>query len=437
MSVTIGESKVFRGSSLESVLAQVRDALGPDAVVVRQREGFVGGIAGFFAKKCVEVEAMPGWPVADEDTVLALPAREAMSHYGAADDVDDRLPAPANDFMEALLDRAAAFDELFVPTDPVGLLPARESADRPAPDSRREREPDFGQLVERAVAAAEVPAEPLAPALGPTAQSPELAPAVIASGLRDELLDTQAGVRTSLAQSGMSGAAIEAVMERVRGHLHPLAPTASTRGLARLAIRSALQAPVGWEGRRLIAFAGLDGAPLARTVAAIAAAHAEAGARVAVIALGGGRPAARLAAHLGDSEVDVLLARDLRDVEPAIADASSADLVLALSSPISSADDATGVACAAPLVALGPDELHLVVSADTRPDRMHRALALLDGFLTVDYLLPCGAAVTDELGAAVGVALERRLALRWVASTGASVRAHPADPVVLAEAVLP
>lgn len=432
MSVTVGESRVFRGSSLETVLAQVRKALGPDAVVVRQREGVVGGIGGFFARKCIEVEAMPGWPVADEETVLALPARDAMSHYGADDARDDRLPPPANDFMETLLDRAAAFDELFVPTGPVGLVPtAGERAAAP-----REAPLDFEHLIERAgVALAEPETLPVAVAAAPAAAA--TSPAASLAEPRNELLETEAGVRTSLAQAGMSGASIEAVMERVRLHLHPLAPTATARELARLAVRSALTAPHGWEGRRVIGFVGLDDAPVARAVAALAAAHAAAGLRVAVVALGGGRPAARLAAHLVDSEVDVLLARDVRDVGPALADAASADLVLAVSLPVSSADDATGAPCAAPLLAVDPDELHLVVPAASRPERVHRALDLLDAFLPVDCLLPCGAAVADELGAAVGVALERRLALRWVASGGASVRAHPADPVTLAEAVLP
>lgn len=464
MSVATGESRVFRGSSLEAVLAQVREALGEDAVVVRQREGVVGGIGGFFAKKCIEVEAIPGWPVADEETVLALPPREAMSHYGADGDRhrDERLAPPANDFMEALLDRAAAFDELYVQTDPVGLLPvpgAPAPPEEPTPGVR-----DFERLIEQAVAAdaryeleeaareadrgepvafttdapvaaaaAPAPASPPATASAPattSAPAPERDP-------RDEILETEAGVRTTLAATGMSGAAIELVMDRVRMHLHPLAPTATARELARLVVRSALPAPVGWDGRRVIAFAGLDAAPVARAVAAIAVAQAATGMRVAVIALGGGRPAARLAAHLVDSDVDVLLARDLRDVEPALADAASADLVLAVSASVASDDDATGAACAAPLVALDPDEVHLVVPAGARPDRLHRALELLDGYLPVDCLLPCGAAVSDDLGVAVGVALERRLALRWVASVGTSCRVHPADPVVLAEAVLP
>ena len=52
--------KTFRARSLTDALAQVRDELGPDAVVIRRREGLEGGVAGFFQKAVVEIEAQPG-----------------------------------------------------------------------------------------------------------------------------------------------------------------------------------------------------------------------------------------------------------------------------------------------------------------------------------------------------------------------------------------
>jgi hypothetical protein len=451
MSALAGDTKVFRGSSLEDVLARVRDELGPDAVVVRQREGVVGGIGGFFARRCIEVEAVPGWPTGHDDAVLTLPAHEATGLYGALADPDAPLAPPENPFMEALLDRAAAFDELFVPTEPVGLLPSDPvRATAPAEETALAdrdlvREPgalDFERLVEEAVAAAAPalpPASGDAPDVPPAtaAPTPPPLPAAPVRSPHDEFLETEAGVRVSLAQAGMSGAAIESVMERVRRHLHPLAPTASVRELARLALRAQLPAPLGWEGRRVIGFAGLDGAPAARAVAALAAAHAQAGMRVAVVAIGGGRPAARLAAHLVETEVDVLLARDLRDIEPALDDAGAAELVLAVAPSVTAADELSAAAAMVPLLALDPDELHLVLPAAVRAERVRHALDLVDAFLPVDCLLPCGAGLAEELGAAVGIALERRLALRWVATGTGALRAHPADPVTLAAAILP
>ena len=58
-------TKTFRARSLADALAQVRDELGPDAVVVRRREGLEGGVAGFFQKAVVEIEAQPGAPALD------------------------------------------------------------------------------------------------------------------------------------------------------------------------------------------------------------------------------------------------------------------------------------------------------------------------------------------------------------------------------------
>src|SRR3954471_1441061 len=54
--------KTFRGRSLEEVLPQVRTELGPDAIVLRRREGLAGGVGGFFQRSYVEVEARGSLP---------------------------------------------------------------------------------------------------------------------------------------------------------------------------------------------------------------------------------------------------------------------------------------------------------------------------------------------------------------------------------------
>ena len=50
---TITAPKTFRARSLTDALAQVRDELGPDAVVIRRREGLEGGVAGFCQRAVV------------------------------------------------------------------------------------------------------------------------------------------------------------------------------------------------------------------------------------------------------------------------------------------------------------------------------------------------------------------------------------------------
>ncbi len=69
-------------ASLEELLPQIREELGPDAIIMRQREGLMGGIGGFFQKQFVEVEAKPGGPridVYDEPPVGARRASRRCS----------------------------------------------------------------------------------------------------------------------------------------------------------------------------------------------------------------------------------------------------------------------------------------------------------------------------------------------------------------------
>jgi flagellar biosynthesis GTPase FlhF len=64
--------RTYRGRKLEDLIPQIRAELGPDAIILRQREGLMGGVGGFFAQKCVEVDAQaaphaPKIDIYDED----------------------------------------------------------------------------------------------------------------------------------------------------------------------------------------------------------------------------------------------------------------------------------------------------------------------------------------------------------------------------------
>jgi hypothetical protein len=50
----------FRGSTLEELLPRIREQLGPEAIVLRQRDGLMGGIGGFFQQRFVELDARAG-----------------------------------------------------------------------------------------------------------------------------------------------------------------------------------------------------------------------------------------------------------------------------------------------------------------------------------------------------------------------------------------
>src|SRR4051794_25871101 len=79
MSANGGETRTFRGKSLAELLPRIRHELGADAVITRQREGLHGGIAGFFQKPFVELEAHGGARSIDVyDEGLESPAIRAL-----------------------------------------------------------------------------------------------------------------------------------------------------------------------------------------------------------------------------------------------------------------------------------------------------------------------------------------------------------------------
>src|SRR2546430_4698848 len=91
----------FRGRSLAELLPGIRNELGPDAVITRQREGLQGGFAGFFQKQFVEVEAHPGGGrrVDVYDEGLSAPAiRELMAQ---ASPFADELAAASGELATA------------------------------------------------------------------------------------------------------------------------------------------------------------------------------------------------------------------------------------------------------------------------------------------------------------------------------------------------
>src|SRR3984957_19976939 len=69
--------RTYRGRTLEEILPQVREELGPDAIILREREGLVGGVGGFFAQRFIEVEARRGdgqsIDIYDEDDLDGAP----------------------------------------------------------------------------------------------------------------------------------------------------------------------------------------------------------------------------------------------------------------------------------------------------------------------------------------------------------------------------
>ncbi|MCW2921917.1 MAG: GTP-binding signal recognition particle G-domain protein [Thermoleophilia bacterium] len=94
--------KTFQGRSLEEVLPQIREELGPNAVVVGQRTKVQGGVAGFFGTKVIEVTAADEMP-SDEMLVDLEDQFMGNADLDADDDGgDDAAPELAKRFAGAM-----------------------------------------------------------------------------------------------------------------------------------------------------------------------------------------------------------------------------------------------------------------------------------------------------------------------------------------------
>src|SRR4051812_17421962 len=115
------ETKTYRGRSLEEVLPRIRAELGPDALVLKRREGLAGGVGGFFQHPFVEVEARA--PVTD-DTVEVRSDRATAE--GLATPAMQALLASASPFAAKLAEAASQ--------DTIGLYGPQPALPEPEPE---------------------------------------------------------------------------------------------------------------------------------------------------------------------------------------------------------------------------------------------------------------------------------------------------------------
>src|SRR3954447_15844105 len=93
-SVMSTETKTFRGSSLEEVLPKIKADLGPDAEIVRQREGLTGGVGGVFQRSCLAGDARAAEP---PEAAREGVARTSGPRFDAYDD-EPAMPEPLPSF---------------------------------------------------------------------------------------------------------------------------------------------------------------------------------------------------------------------------------------------------------------------------------------------------------------------------------------------------
>lgn len=112
------ETRTYRGGSLEELLPQILAELGPEALITKQREGVVGGVNGFFGKRCVEVDveieaaapAAPAPVAAPAVLTPAVPHRAVVDAYDTGSPIIDAVFAQALPFADHLTAATATVD---------------------------------------------------------------------------------------------------------------------------------------------------------------------------------------------------------------------------------------------------------------------------------------------------------------------------------------
>jgi flagellar biosynthesis GTPase FlhF len=400
-------TKTYRASTLTDALAQVRAELGPDAVVVRRREGLHGGVAGFFQKAVVEIEA----------------------HSGAGIDLrDDDAPAMP-DVAPTLTREAAAAGFAAALATAQGNPDPKPYAD-PAVDAipmARDSAPEVGPapLNARPAPAPAFVAEPLAPA--PAAPPASAAPATHPEAER---------VVQALRRAGITPEFAEQLVAEAADHGLPFADAEHAAALRPLVVRALARrldvAPL--RGPGAIAVVGAGGSGKTAVIARLATAYAAAGRLpVAVIALRPKDGGAELARLLAPAGVPLSATDDVEGAAARIANLRRGALVLVDTPALPPRAGSERDQLSADLGRLGLDEVHLALPA-VLAGEVARELLASARELGANRLAVTHADATARLGMPLELAAEARTPVSYLADTG-SVR--PAAAEDLAFALLP
>ena len=312
-------TKTYRGRSLEELLPKVRAELGPDAVIVRQREGLTGGIAGFFQRKLVEIEAealrrsAPGHsrrPAPDTarlqaaSTCATTPpprptsAREARPRAGAP------LPASAPRHPRPSSRSSSARSSRTTTPGATGATPRRRPPSARSSPSRSASCPSLTPHPPRSLRPRRCPLpRPPTPPRGrppPRSPSPRAAPPFPPRCPR-----RPRRCATSSSRAGSTLRWRTDLVEETVTHLVPLAAGARLKPLVVTALAQRIPvAPLGGLGGRVVAFVGPGGSGKTNCTGRLAEAYAAADRMpVACVSLGARDGGAELALLLAPSGV--------------------------------------------------------------------------------------------------------------------------------------
>jgi flagellar biosynthesis protein FlhF len=401
---TMPETRTYQGASLEELLPKIREELGAGAVITRRREGVTGGFAGFFGKRCIEVEAQAGGPV------QSVPASSVFDAY-------DTAREPALD-MDSDLD--------------LGV-----DADGPVMRSFIEQASPFADVLDDALVERDetpaVPSEFEGIDLVSASGSVEVAARQIATGDWEQ-------VSARLVDAGMPADVVEAIVSDAIRLLAPFAPDATEADLVRQMLARSVRVEHGWRSKsRTIAVVGPAGAGKTLTIAKLAHAFAERSPfTVRLVSLEPGEGAERLDVMTEGLDVERRTA-DTPEAAKSAVRAPGTDGVVLIDTPPVSAGDGESIATLGRLLAgARPDETHLIAPAG------YDARSLLHLNAAIDPVFPANRILISRIDEAptaavpVGISLGLKRPVSYIADgrrpTGGL---RPADPNELAALVMP
>jgi flagellar biosynthesis GTPase FlhF len=444
---TDGQTRLYRGRSIDELIPRIEAELGVDAIVVRRKRGLEGGIGGFFQRPYVEVEAKPGGPRIDvyDDVeparppappagpaALHMPARPAAHMPQRTEAGAEQTPTPA-----VLRPRGAYVTDTLASIAAAGSTHESivEDAPRPAASVQEFREltPDtFGAALAEA-ASQPIPLESeleqldrdmgedagelhvMRPRAHPAAQAPQPTTHPVAAPRWER---ARAGIQRSMTGLGVSEEFTRELIDSAAAHAIPFAPRI---GLAR-AVHGALVAripvnPLLPAQRATVAVVGPGGSGKTSCCAAVLGAYRRAGtlpASCASILLEPElqQPAMLLSPHI--MEPTRLGAPHARE---ALAQARGEGLLLLDLPALSPADRGAIRMMASLLEELRPDRVVVALPATlgaTAAAQLLEALSpLRAGALAITH-----ADETDQLGVAVEAACKFGLAPEYLLDRG-------------------
>ena len=439
--------KQYAGRSVAELAPRIREELGPDAVILKQRPVRTGGVGGFFARTGVEVLAADAQP---PDTEAAL--REAVGgqapHVDTADapqeSTEELLRETFSQALEARVAREATAGAPAAEVAPVAVAPAPL---QPLAEPETVTTPPTGAYAPPNVRRFEPVRIDATAARGGLrlAAAPALAPQDVPLG--DEADD----LVLELDRAGVPRAAAAELVREVQLHVAPFATDGGLRELVRGRMAARIRTEQGWadgHGTRRIAIVGDAGVGKTSAVARLAAAYAQAGLSVGVLVLtapaGDEHPLLpRLGATVGSEAdralaymagADILRAETPLEVRRAVKRFADRDVLLVDTPPLKSAE----ATLREQLEALAPQELHAVVPLALSEREADAAVARMARLGANRVLV----SKTDEArfaGPLYGLASRRRPAALLPRRRGARARrprprgrgidrpAHPAD----------